>query len=1071
MSAATSKSMVVIVLILCLAGTVAGRGKVDPGGRTGYNETASNEVTRTDIATITDPLIQWPTYYGVQRTGTLNTTFNCFGQFGRGFAAAAWVNTVPQWPRASFETPPASQKEYLFGGGFWIGAVVDNDTMVSTGADGWSREGHEFKPPDFPAGSVEKFNYPTDYSMRAVFTDTCEYTDPSWYQPHIPINIRISERSHVWRNPADEDIVIYDFVITNIGDQLLEEVYVGQFIDCDVGIRDQYNRYFVDDLTGSIREYGLAYTIDNDGDPDDYRYDPTTSVRKILALKLLASSHEIADTNFNWWVNNGLVIKDFGPRLLPTPDDPYFDFGTGGLGTPEGDTNKYYLLSHREWDYDQVYTGTIGPDDPTWMTPPAEIADLYSLGTDSKFLLSWGPFDIDPNESVRMLVGMFTADNVHEFPLASYLFLPNRPADFVASLNFDDLLANSSRADELAAVLLDPFMPPMGLEVTDQDPERAVIGWDPWVFDNIDGHEIFLAEVPAEEIPYPGVVPPWVLLESPRLAASIGTENSFVFEDIRKSAVYLAAVAHRAAGEVGQTCDPVVIDYRNQTPPDVASQTAVFSSTCSPDEPLSTLAYPTISWSPPKAMGVDRYNIYRFDTAEDLANRYYPFYDEGQYKDIIVPTDTIVIDDKTYYLYAMDVYAELEGRAHEFTDTDPVDGAFYIVTAVDRDGCESRFSEIVTSYEVNCFDKDVLVFTNLGGGWAAKDSIQIFYQDILGGYQFDIYDFPDTVSKYDCSDAPEECVRWEDFTSYKLLIIEEDSYHPVLTETFEAKSHNVANYLSCGGRLAYFGGFEGFNEYDRYRAGYYPADHEFISQFFGIDSIFYYGFCYYGVWPYGQKLDTSFGFVEARSVLLPWPDVYYDQARNPYSTLINYAWGSATPPSVATFAVNDRGEISHAYHSLYPETSLIDGAPVGVVTNSSGARTFLYGFHLWYMERPSARSLIDALFRGIPGGSDGKDAASVPDELILGQNYPNPFNPSTEVKFSLSEAATVTLEIFNVLGQRVNTLIDGRVLQPGAHTVEWRGDDSGGQKVSSGIYFCRLEAGTKTATKKMMLLK
>ena len=65
----------------------------------------------------------------------------------------------------------------------------------------------------------------------------------------------------------------------------------------------------------------------------------------------------------------------------------------------------------------------------------------------------------------------------------------------------------------------------------------------------------------------------------------------------------------------------------------------------------------------------------------------------------------------------------------------------------------------------------------------------------------------------------------------------------------------------------------------------------------------------------------------------------------------------------------------------------------------------------------------------------------------------------------------MTLEIYNILGQRVNTLIDGRMFQAGSHSIEWHSDNAHGNKVSSGIYFYRLNAGDKTATRKMMLLK
>jgi hypothetical protein len=92
-----------------------------------------------------------------------------------------------------------------------------------------------------------------------------------------------------------------------------------------------------------------------------------------------------------------------------------------------------------------------------------------------------------------------------------------------------------------------------------------------------------------------------------------------------------------------------------------------------------------------------------------------------------------------------------------------------------------------------------------------------------------------------------------------------------------------------------------------------------------------------------------------------------------------------------------------------------------------------------------------------------------PGEYHLAQNYPNPFNPSTEISFTLETGATVTLTVFNVLGQSVSTLVDG-YYPAGTHTVRWNADQSGSD-VASGIYLYRLESDEISETRKMMLLK
>jgi hypothetical protein len=93
------------------------------------------------------------------------------------------------------------------------------------------------------------------------------------------------------------------------------------------------------------------------------------------------------------------------------------------------------------------------------------------------------------------------------------------------------------------------------------------------------------------------------------------------------------------------------------------------------------------------------------------------------------------------------------------------------------------------------------------------------------------------------------------------------------------------------------------------------------------------------------------------------------------------------------------------------------------------------------------------------------DESTLPVEFGLNQNYPNPFNPTTQISFSLPKATHVTIEIFNVMGQRVSVLAEGNK-EAGLHTVDWNGNN-----VSSGVYFYRLTTPEFVQTKKMLLMK
>ncbi|MEC7850231.1 uncharacterized protein METZ01_LOCUS7765 [marine metagenome] len=94
----------------------------------------------------------------------------------------------------------------------------------------------------------------------------------------------------------------------------------------------------------------------------------------------------------------------------------------------------------------------------------------------------------------------------------------------------------------------------------------------------------------------------------------------------------------------------------------------------------------------------------------------------------------------------------------------------------------------------------------------------------------------------------------------------------------------------------------------------------------------------------------------------------------------------------------------------------------------------------------------------------------VPGAFALAQNYPNPFNPSTEISFTLNEAADINLSIFNMLGQKVRTLTTGSK-PAGVYSLEWDGRDEMGQSVSTGIYLYTLTNGSTSITKKMALMK
>jgi hypothetical protein len=137
--------------------------------------------------------------------------------------------------------------------------------------------------------------------------------------------------------------------------------------------------------------------------------------------------------------------------------------------------------------------------------------------------------------------------------------------------------------------------------------------------------------------------------------------------------------------------------------------------------------------------------------------------------------------------------------------------------------------------------------------------------------------------------------------------------------------------------------------------------------------------------------------------------------------------------------------------------SAIDGFPIGALHwttdidayNSAAAKAAVMAAYAW--------AVWPERVNGQPSG--------IPEIYELSQNYPNPFNPSTTITFSVGTYSYTSLQVFNVLGQTVTTLVDTR-MNAGQHSIVF--DAS---KLSSGVYFYRLDAGNFSSIKKMILLK
>lgn len=140
-----------------------------------------------------------------------------------------------------------------------------------------------------------------------------------------------------------------------------------------------------------------------------------------------------------------------------------------------------------------------------------------------------------------------------------------------------------------------------------------------------------------------------------------------------------------------------------------------------------------------------------------------------------------------------------------------------------------------------------------------------------------------------------------------------------------------------------------------------------------------------------------------------------------------------------------RGESSSETHYSYTDENVTVGTS--------------YSYRLTIVDLDGAVSVHSQIVNATPYG------AGTVNEFALAQNYPNPFNPETNISYTLANSANVSLKVFSVTGAEVAILVNGN-MEAGSHTVSFNA-----ASLPSGVYFYRLDAGSFTATRKMLLLK
>ncbi|UCE67342.1 MAG: T9SS type A sorting domain-containing protein [Candidatus Zixiibacteriota bacterium] len=422
------------------------------------------------------------------------TNYGILGPYGIvGPDTAEHSETIPG---AMF--PAGSDLDYLYFGAIWIGAEIDTidqygnpvlDTLVSVGTDGWWGNIMELFPEEAPGGGIWREEVMADEEIYGVYYDTCVGTfvvpDPNDQRPHIPLGLKIIQHSFGWSSPGYHDFVILEYFIENIGARYLHNAWIGVYWDGDVFHYSEGGAAgATDDLCGYVQNgnYKIAWLADNDGQPYDGVFD-YRSPTGVIGLTLLGSSISGLRTNFNWWISNINSNFDWGPQLIENYNGP---FPGGGKGTPGGDKAKYRVMSNGEHDYGQMWCDLTVWENNGWIPGSPQSSNLAD-GYDTRFLISFGPFDLPAGEVETLSVAVIGGSQFHTDPLNYATYLEDRTFDsssiaiYYANLGFNRLIhtADSIIGFYQLGYINIPPGPPSNFRVSGWGEDFVALEWDP----------------------------------------------------------------------------------------------------------------------------------------------------------------------------------------------------------------------------------------------------------------------------------------------------------------------------------------------------------------------------------------------------------------------------------------------------------------------------------------------------------------------------------------------------------------------------------------------------------------
>jgi hypothetical protein len=436
-------------------------------------------------------------------------------------------------------------------------------------------------------------------------------------------------------------------------------------------------------------------------------------------------------------------------------------------------------------------------------------------------------------------------------------------------------------------------------------------------------------------------------------------------------------------------------------------------------------------WSPNKEADFNYYNIYR---SEESKTGYQLLSDSCK--------DTTFVD------------STMQGDVEYY---------YYTLTAIDTNGNESQKSAEAKSFVVSLNQGILLVdetYINNFNNMVDGDGINAFYNRALQNYTY-------TYADHSCPICnPPNQINLKELGRYSVVIVHSEDLrgNRSLGAGGDSTYLVLKKYLSFGGKVIIEGrrNLSAGNDGDLVIREFLPGDIPY--DYLKVRS------AYVPPWsPAGYRTEE---FIGAFGQVSGYPDLQVDSLRVAQCSGVLDPPLAGKVPGVGYIDSLVAGEIIYSFHSAYYDTSPGEGKPVGFRYLGSDYSVIFFDFPLYFIQEQQATQLLHKALADLETSTavEVEEEAKVPASFSLRPNYPNPFNSQTVIEYTLPKESQVKIVVYNIIGQKVKTLLDQKQTA-GYKRVIWDGKDEKGRIVSSGIYFYQMETEKFAQTKKMLFLK